>query len=213
MINQFIIKFNQLKVMIMKKKKIGMICAISFLCMTASVYAQEKKHELEIGVGIFSFNEIADFMSEMIISGLPTGMKEVNGVSYGTEFIAYKYRVTDRLGLGGAFTFNYGTTDLVDVNRDKFGEALRNHYTLAAEADFRYLNTPLLKLYGLVGAGGTLYNLTYARDGQPDEKKSQPYFTFHVTPIGLKVGNNWGGFCELGFGYRGIVNAGLFVNL
>jgi hypothetical protein len=68
-----------------------------------------------------------------------------------------------------------------------------------------YIATKSFQMYGLLGLG-------FAIASYPDvDIKNIPILSFHFTPLGLRFGKNIGGFCEIGYGYRGIVNAGLSV--
>ena len=193
----------------MKTKLIGLLVVIALI--TPSILsAQDKKHEIEAGIGVFSINEIVDTFSDILVSIIP-GVKMDDSESYGSLHLGYKYRPTDRYGIGGVFVYDYSTAKGV-VNDVKTGKFINRHYTLAAEIDYTYFRSGNFSMYGLAGIGGTLHTQKYNDndDSQQDGSDSQPYFTFQVTPVGLKYGNNFGGFAELGFGYRGIVSVGLF---
>ncbi|MCC8145396.1 MAG: hypothetical protein LIO93_02935 [Bacteroidales bacterium] len=168
------------------------------------------KHDIEVGVGLFSINEIVNIYTDIIVSAFPLNGEMGDGNSYGSIHAAYKYRVTDRLGVGGLFAFDYSKADALLDGR-KIGDFRRKHYTLAAEVDFKYLNSKrYVTVYGLAGVGCTLYGLDYQAFSGNSDSDYTPYFTFQITPITIKIGERWGGFAEVGFGYRGILNAGLF---
>ncbi|NDV47373.1 hypothetical protein D0T49_09980 [Paludibacter sp. 221] len=195
-------------------KKILLFSALFLIpSLLISTNAQYKKNEIELGVGIFNFNEIINITSDVIISSVPTGTTMENSSSYGSVHAAYKYRIRERIGVGGLFAFDYSTAEAMRYDI-KIGDFKKRHYTLAAEADFIYLNFDRFKMYALAGVGATLYGLTYtsAINGEKDNNTT-PYFTFQVTPIGIRYGERFGGFLEVGFGYRGILNAGIFVRL
>ncbi len=59
-----------------------------------------------------------------------------------------------------------------------------------------------IRLYGLAAAGITANN-----DLEHNSMKFNP--TFHISPVGVRVGNKIAGFVELGIGYRGLLNCGV----
>ena len=193
-------------------KKIILVSVAAFLFMTQA-NAQSKKHEIDLGAGLGSSNQLIETMSDLIISGLPFQVKMENGSYVGALHAGYKYSLTDRFALGPVFAYDRGTKDAINKSTNsKQGKFTSNFYTLSLEADYKYINQPSFKLYSLVGAGGTLLNQVYKADGTNAEDKSgnQAFFNFQLTPIGVKFGDSFGAFAELGFGYKGILSAGLF---
>ncbi|GEM_PF-585310 len=185
-----------------------------FVLFRVNAPAQEKKHELELGLGIWNMNEIINTFSDIIISSIPNDVKMKDGNSFGSLHAGYKYRFTDRLGLGGLLAYDY-SYDKGELSGVEVGKFYKNHYTLAFEADYNYVVSDKFKMYALAGLGGTLYTLRYKDfdDSRKNDSDATPYFTFQITPVGLKFGKNIGGFLEFGFGYRGIINAGAFIRL
>lgn len=194
-------------------KKIFLLSVLLAFCITTS-NAQYRKHEVELGIGIWNINEMINTATDVIVSTLPAETEMVNGNSFGSIHAGYKYRILERVGVGGVFAFDYAHAD-AELNNYQFGKFRKHHYTLAAEADFIYLNFDKFKMYALAGVGATLYNLNYVDDISDvrNDHNSTAYFTFQLTPIGFKWGGKWGGFLEFGFGYRGLINAGLFLRL
>ena len=177
-------------------------------------YAQDKRHEVEIGMGIWNTNEIINTLSDMIINSVPLGIEMKDGTSWGSIHAAYRYRLTERIGIGGLFAYDY-SYEKAYLNDVRTGKFYKNHYTFAVEADYKYFAREKFSIYALGGIGMTLYNLKYKdqNDKARNGSDTDPYFTFQITPLGLKYGRNYGGFVEMGFGYRGVINAGLFMCL
>jgi opacity protein-like surface antigen len=114
--------------------------------------------------------------------------------------------------LGGLAAFDYARSKGLFAGNE-VGIFHKKHYTLALEAEYDYIRSGKFTMYGLAGIGGTLYTLSYEdhNNNSLNDSNANPYVAFQVTPIGLRFGKNIGGFLEFGFGYRGIVNAGMFV--
>ena len=45
------------------------------------------------------------------------------------------------------------------------------------------------------------------------EPNDRLHFSYHITAIKFRYGDMLGGFAELGFGYRGLVNLGLSIKI
>jgi opacity protein-like surface antigen len=195
----------------MKRKVSLWAVSLCVLFAGTNTFGQERKHTLEVGIGLWNTNEIVNTFSDMIVSSLPDQIKMKDDHSYGSIHLGYKYNLTDRIALGGVAAFDYAKSKGFIAGND-VGIFHKRHYTLAFEAEYAYIRSGILTIYGLIGAGGTLYTLKYEDQYNSDlnDSNSNPYATFQVTPIGLRLGKNAGGFLELGFGYRGIINAGIF---
>ncbi|GHT66063.1 hypothetical protein AGMMS50239_26940 [Bacteroidia bacterium] len=190
-------------------KKVALLLGLAAFLFVSSANAQSKKSEVDFGVGVWSSNQIVGTMSDMIVSVVP-GIAMKNSTSPGAFHLGYKYSLSDRIALGPVFTYDLSTSDAM-VDNVKTGKFTSNYYTFSLEGDYKYVNRDKLKLYALVGAGGTILNQTY-KDSQTNEKQGekQTFFNFQVTPVGVKYGGSFGVFAELGFGYKGILCAGLF---
>ncbi len=172
------------------------------------------RNQWKIGVGLANTNDIVSAISDVLLVGFSGGIATTENKTFsGSYYLGYKYAFSKRLSLGGTFVYNKNSFDLM-AEGDKVGHYKNNYYTIAPELDFTYLNMSVLSLYGSVGAGITLNNQTYIKDGTNNkEKASAAHFNFQFSPIGLKIGHNAGGFLEAGFGYKGIINLGFFANL
>lgn len=192
----------------MKKLIIVVIILLSF---TLNISAQESKHEVSAGVGFFTTSEIIGVFSNVLATGLSGGLYSADESYTGAYHVSYKYRFTERFAFGGTALYEHADA-IAKSNNEEFGKYKNNYYTLAAEADYRYINNGYLKLYGLVGAGATLYSQKFVPNTGDSETNSKVHFNFQITPIGIKIGKTVGAFAEAGFGYKGILSAGLFAN-
>lgn len=191
-------------------KKINFTILLACILAT-NLSAQEKKHNLSVGTGIGTTSEIIDALSDIITTGLSAGTYSSNKSYTGAYHLGYKYGVSERISAGATLLYEHGTANAL-VNKEQIGRFKNNYFTLAAEGEFRYIDKPAFKLYGILGAGATLFNQEYKPDEGEADKDSKLHFNFQVSPIGIKLGNNIGIFAEAGFGYKGIVSAGVFTN-
>jgi opacity protein-like surface antigen len=194
------------------KRKVSLWVVLCLLFASTKIYSQEKTHTFEVGIGLWNTNEIINTFSNMIVSSLPDNIKMEDDNSYGSIHLGYKYNLTNRFALGGFMAFDYVKSKGF-FEGNEAGIFHKRHYTLAIEVEYAYIRFEIFTMYGLAGIGGTLYTLKYEdhNNSNQDDSNTNPYVTFQVIPIGLRFGKNVGGFLEFGFGYRGIVNAGMFV--
>ncbi len=108
---------------------------------------------------------------------------------------------------------------------DKYqGEILRNDNQITTKANFQaltvggeltidYLDVKFAKLYFLGGAGYTFNSTDFNNSDVIYTVEKQNQFNYQISPIGAKIGNRIGVFAELGWGYKGVINAGLFLKI
>lgn len=186
-----------------------------FLFFSFTSYSQ--RQQVSAGVGIASSTQILDgFLevgSNLFTFGFFDTPRITNTRNIGEIRVSYAYFPQERWSFGGTLSYNHSDSD-VFYKEDKIGDRNNNFYTLAAETSFSFLNKEKVKLYALLGAGVTYASITETSyDPSETSDFSGALFNFHVTPLGIQIGNKWGGFAEAGFGYRGIVSAGMFYNL
>lgn len=186
------------------------------LLLIANFTSYSQKHQVSGGVGIASSSQIMDAFLEFA-SIFPFSMYDspriVNTQNIGEFRVSYAYTPQERWSFGGTLSYNHSKSDVFYKERE-IGKRTNNFITLAGETGFNYLNREKIRLYALVGAG-----LTYAVISETDHELRETFdssdgiFNFHVSPIGIQIGQKWGGFAEAGFGYRGLLSAGVFYNL
>ena len=183
---------------------------IALALFSAGAQAQEKKHEVYGGLGMWGTNAIIDTFSDIIVTGISGGAISMGNDTYTGDFhVGYKYLPSPKTAFGATFAYATNTADGY-LNQEKTGKFYSDYYTLGLEFDYRYISRPRLALYSTVGAGATLYNQEYRPEGGEKSKDNKVYFNFQITPIGVKYGEHFGFFAEAGFGYKGILTVGLF---
>ena len=176
-----------------------------------------KRHEITVGSGFagtaLMYNSTTFSYSSSAVEGYHW--------SYHTEddlfshFASYKYWLNERMALGVSFLYDFTRIGLekAEDHISIYGhgcfyeEYIRIFPTLAAELTFKYVCHPTWELYALFGLGVTVAIMP---------EVSFPTSTFlnaHFSPIGLRVGKSVGGFIEFGYGYKGVLNAGISVRL
>lgn len=188
-----------------------------------SASAQEKsapnsvvyRSEFSIGYGAPTTSDLIFPLFKMIGTVATLGgYTEKNLKISGAVHAAYKYRFDRVASLGATFVYGGSCSEVWWAN-EKWGKSHENHYTLALECDFRYLTRRVVNLYSTVGLAATYSTHKFISDDPNDQQLKRAGFVlpdFHVSLIGIKVGGyRFGGFAELGAGYKGIFNCGMYV--
>jgi len=191
---------------------VGLICGISAQELERAQLSIPKQ-EVYTGLGLLNDNQMAAMLSDVIFTVLTLGYLVEPGTYHAfTPFLGYRYCFKKRFSLGGIFAFDYNSVKLYNsAEPDQKREVKRYYMTFAVEPKFNYMYRPAFQLYGYLGLGLTIItfgNVSFD-DGSNAEISRVPYINAHLTPIGMRFGKEFGGFVEFGYGYKGIVNAGV----
>lgn len=174
-------------------------------CLTKYSEAQDKGNsELNIGAGIMASEDAATDLVLLWGSAVFNTPREVKVTRAGWS-VTYKYHVSERFAIGGSSVFN-PTPDrwIEDFAYDDDRWKVRS-LTTAAEATLFWVKRKDFQFYGTLGAGFFVKRRTLY-DTQVETNFGT---TFQASPVGLRMGNKFGVFMELGYGYKGVINGGL----
>lgn len=127
----------------------------------------------------------------------------------GAFSFTYRARLAKWLYVGAAFAYerHYAGLTLGNAN-EKIGDYKRIAFTIAPECQFIYKKHKYITVYGILGLGNTFVTETYAGTVASATDKSI-YFACQVSPFAIRVGRQFSGFLETGFGYKGLINGGV----
>lgn len=182
---------------------------------TISLQAQDrlKHHEISVGYGFLGTSEMIGIFSDVLATAITGGnYSKTDNKWSGNLIAAYKFTPTNRFGLGLTYAHTRNTA-AINIHDVPTGKSTTNYHTIAAEAQYNYINRTFFRLYAVVGAGITSFTEKYEPNTGSAEKNTAGHFNFQVSPVGVKFGNRIGGMAEVGFGYKGLFNAGLFVRI
>lgn len=174
--------------------------------------AQEKgTSEMRVGYGYATSTHLAYDVVEIFGTVFTLGnITYENEISSGAIHIGYNYAISEKFLLGGFFAFENITND-VKSSGNLIGKNSSKFYTVAIEASYRYVSKEKISLYSGLGIGYSFGNMQFdsstTAEASYDDKAN--IFNFQITGIGFRYGNSFGVFAEAGYGYRGIVNAGV----
>ena len=188
------------------------IAIILFVMTMHNAMAQsEGTNEFKVGYGAFSSIQFLDLASDLTITGATAGNLAYDNKKFSnTLYGSYKHALNDNIMLGATFAYERIEDD-AKSGKNIIGKRDSKNYTAAVEADYYYMSDTFIRMYSGLGLGYSFNNQKF-RSSDPDYKNQDDnlsHFNFHVNAFGIRVGNALGVFAEVGFGYKGIVNAGL----
>jgi len=142
----------------------------------------------------------------------------------GAAGLGYNFSISPRFSFGVFGGFSWSQADVYVLGED--GKPVNEYlaytsgiktWSAMASAHFAWWQEGSMELSSGLYLGATYLDETISNRtpkwyGWPDPN-SRWQFSYHVTAAKFRIGEIVGGFAELGFGYRGIVNIGLSVRL
>lgn len=198
-------------------KSLKIITVILLMGIIYPISAQEKGiSEVKAGYGYFTSTQtIYDFgeMFQFVFSFDNESYE--NEKSTGAIYFGYNYAVSDRFTIGGVFAYEQINADTKSGN-DKVGKMKSTFYTVAIESCYHYFLKENFSMYSGLGLGYSFGNTNFVPSSSSIEKPFKNNANtpnFHITGFGVKFGKKFGGFAEVGFGYKGLINAGISLKL
>jgi hypothetical protein len=203
----------------MKKIIIIIMLAVAVVCPAQNT-DNVPHNEFYAGAGFLNDNQLLSFTGDMLGTVLTLGQAvQMDRYWFITPSVGYRYWFNRKVGLGLHFAFDknsvkalYRVNDITTNDDDEWRVHNRYFYTMAVDFSLNYMNKPACQLYGNIGFGATL--VQFSDNTDPEARLKQfPYFNMHISPIGVRVGRTVAGFAEIGWGYKGFINAGISVKL
>lgn len=178
-------------------------------CLIFNLSAQNRKHELRAGYGAATSSEAINSLADVLITDATKNVVGGDKTFHGAFNVGYKYSITEKVNLGANASYERaGATAFVYIM--KSGEFKSQYYTIAVEMDYIYSQREKFTFYSTVGLGGTIYDQKYKMNGGYVDKTNHVNLNFQISPVGLKYGDQFGFYGEIGFGYKGLFNFGIF---
>lgn len=187
-------------------KKIFM--AIAVLCtVVLEANAQEYEtpsDEISVSWGLGSGPMIADAFASGLTGSIEYAMQT------GNISAQYMHNLTKTFGIGVTASFE----GLTSKKNETIKEDLSNNYICVMPTARAYwFRKSKFGMYSRLAAGVTFNSFDYldSKDGKTvKESKTETGFAWQVSPVGIEIGSNKvSGFLEGGFGYQGLVIAGV----
>ena len=177
---------------------------IVFLLSGFRVLAQRNipANELESAYGIFPAMEIKKIAGDFYRNGTdPKAVEKITGT--GSAVISYNRAVKERFYWGASVFYDKATIGYSNMPE------LRDWYVLGLmlNAKYNYVFDARFHMYSGLSAG---YAGSWAQ--KAGIKDHHDAIAFQARVIGLRFGARVGVFAELGFGYEGILKAGVSIH-
>jgi hypothetical protein len=176
--------------------------------------AQEKgTHEIYAGVGLLTTNDVLSLGSDILVTGVSYGhISYANQSSIPALGLGYRLAVADRWTVGLAAYYQADQSDVyVDDVRD--GTMGHSYFTFGLGTDYRYISRKWFQMYSGLEVGYTFGGVSYDGSNSDLQEDKYNYFNFQLEALGFRFGKALSVFAEFGFGYKGIVHAGLSFQL
>lgn len=192
-------------------KKI-LILPLLLLLSTQTSLGQLQRHDINLSAGIYSSN-FFDAVSYDIFTdqNFDESISKTVGEQTGALYIGYRFFPAPKLTIGVTLGFERVKGKIMGDNF--FEGTYYNDYVCGAfEMDYRYLNKPKFQMYS--GAGiGVMFNEETNQAPNFYEFNESFDLAFQINLVGIRYGGIFGVFIEAGYGYRGMIKAGLSVQL
>lgn len=169
--------------------------------------AQEsKKHEIRIDYSDATPLVIADVFTNAFVSAI-SGSESSNEKAFGMLSAGYRYAVSNRFSIGADLSYANASSDMKNKSTNEITYRKSNFYMVLPTAKYSYVKRGIIDFYGTVASGAILANGSDKTD-QAKTTTNDVIFAFQVNPLGLRIGKDWGGFLEAGYGFKGIFALG-----
>lgn len=205
--------------------------AAALLLISSAAFAQKNmvrdvdyfpRSEIYLQYGTPSLMELTTILSPNFHDEVTNGETRNHKFS-GIAAIGYNFFIHPRVSIGLDFGYGYGSSDMYISDVDEFGpagdpqymcKAVVMNYSCHLSGAFTYWQQGPMECSGALYLGVN-YMDESVRDAVSDELEPNDHlnFSFHITAVKFRYGDMVGGFAELGFGYRGLVNVGLSIKI
>lgn len=190
------------------------ILVFSLLTISIFSFAQSaSKIEIRGGVGFATAPEILEDITGGITESLVNpGYTNVDFSGTVAAMVTVLFKPESRFSYGVDFVYdnikaNYIYADPAQDTRTNTG-----YLTIMARGDFKYIRKPSFSLYSSLAAGIALRSADVL-DISSDISKNDLGGAFHLSPLGIRVGNKIAFWAEAGFGFKGVLCGGIAVRL
>lgn len=185
----------------------NLLLKISFLVLLSiTSYCQDEgKSEIGISAGILPTEDIVNETLIRFVDLFFPNRRHVS-VDNVSVFGSYKYFVSEKIAVGATVGYNSRAKPFNYENWNRRNDGVKV-LTFAGEGSFYYLKRRDFGLYALAGMG--YFVVTSANYNNNNSDYNNFGLTLQLTPLGVRFGRKVGGFAEIGYGYKGLVNMGV----
>ena len=184
------------------------------LVFSATIFAQDKKHEIVLGYGVMTNYAIEEVLKNITVTIVTLGLYDTEYESgTGAFLLGYRYFPSEKFSIG----IDVAYTKINDVVKSHdtvvVGNIERHFYTLAPYAVYNYIKKEKFRLYSGIGLGYAFGKDNYKPNNGAEENENFGRIAYQLNAIGVRFGTKVGGYVEFGYGYKGMLNFGVSVKL
>lgn len=187
------------------RKKMFIAAAMLAAAFTASAQDYEApSNEVSVSVGYATHPHVALTFGDAF-GGIIDGDASPEN-SLGSYGLTYMHNFNNRFGVGATTSYEYIYKNAKDGK--KYSE---NFFTVMPTARAYWFRHNKFGMYSRLAAGVALNcSKGYVKGTGEEKTQTDVLFGFHLAPVSMEFGSNKvSGFLELGWGYQGVVNAGV----
>jgi len=193
-------------------KKILLISGALLMSLFNLQAQVESPNSIGLGIGILTTPDFIEYAQPQFKGPTFGLITESSKTSLPAFMFEYNRALGAHLDLGFSIVYQQYTKKYSILNIAALQAGQTQTHFLSIMPQFRFHYIPIDSWLGLYSgaAVGVNYQVIDARDMEDFiESEGIIGFSWQVTAIGLEVGNNFGAHAELGFGFKGIISAGL----
>lgn len=181
-----------------------------FLVFPVLTHAQDwKRNEIQLGVTPYANPFFGSDLTKGLFRYVSNDRYIATKSTQKGIYASYRVNIRKHFSLGMTIGVTKGIRNVDYVIFSPNWQYRHTTWATAFEPTFIYKTFSKCKLYGLAGVGATWVTQKKVNSSGPAENAG--WFTYQLTPFGIRFGENVGVFAELGYGYKGIANAGVSV--
>jgi hypothetical protein len=201
-------------------KTVRTFLLMMFSAFSTLLQAQEKKFEgqrgldIRIGYGVGPAQSLQNsFHNDLIPDLADPGYNVLKKKGSGMFNLSLSYQTASRLSFGIDAIYGTVRSEFTYPNLSSI-KPVSQWFIVMAKANFVYyqemVHMPHIQLYGGVAVGSAFRDASV--DGSSTSFNSS-HFAYQITPLGIRTGQKFGFWAELGYGFKGFINAGLCTRL
>lgn len=182
------------------------------LCMlSCKSIAAQPKIEVKLGVGLLA----RPYFREGVIKPGMKGDDYIDGTYSGNYYIELLFNLKSKFKIGIVGITEWSNNTYAPPGflqrKKRYSDV---HTTILGTAQWQYITKANFEAYSALGLGPSLrFRKIQQNDFDDIEASPVLFLGYQITAWGMRFGKKTAGFVELGYGYKGILSAGLSVKL
>lgn len=178
------------------------------------LYSQKLKNEISAGYGVLSMQEGFHGFGRAFAGAFFFNPGDVKlNYSTGPAIISYSRVINKDLTAGFSFSYTKVSSQISYLwTHSDTTRFTTQFYTVMGKMQYTYTKPDeIVQVYSGLAWGASFFNTVNNYPDRTSDTEDGSYFAFHFNILGIRVGQNFAGFMELGLGFNGLINGGVSV--